>query len=225
MRKRRLGLVLCAAATTAILSCGDNNPIGPDGNGDWLPLAVGNEWVYAYEGLWVDNSTDADTSVLVGTSSLTVTGQTTHTEGFDLFLLRDISFVTITTPDTVLVSRDTTITYVQSDSGNVYSYQDTHSSYSAQDLQSPLVPGAYWHPYPGAEDITRTVTSVTVTMTVPAGTFSNCAQLTDVDTGDLFWSVSRIYVQGVGQIQTTAVYGDSDWVAEDNTSLVSYTVN
>lgn len=223
MFKLRHGLVLAAAV--AVVGCGDNDPTGPDGSGDWLPLAVGNQWVYAVDGMWVENNTDADTTWVAGASTITVTGQTTHAEGFDLFVIRDISSATITSPDTTVVVRDTLISYAQSDSGDVYLFGDTTSSYETLEILTPLLPANTWHPYPDADDITRTVTSVTLSMTVPAGSFTGCAQLTDLDLDDPGWSCLHVYARGVGQIHMSSTYSDSDWTSVDNSTLVSYTVD
>jgi hypothetical protein len=220
---RRMGLALVALAVIA--ACGDSDPTGPGGESDWIPMAVGNQWIYAVEGMWVDSSTDADTTFITGTSSLTVTGQATHDEGFDLFALQDVSNAVMTSSDTVIVVSDTSLSYIRSTSSAVYMYDDTLGSFSSLELKLPLFMGSTWNPYPGATEVTRSVVSLTQTITAPAGTFTGCAQVTDIDLSSPDWQSSRFYAPGVGQVQVTSTYGDSSWYGVDNSHLASYTVN
>jgi hypothetical protein len=222
---KRTGLGLALFVVAVIVACGDNDPTGPGGEGDWIPMAVGNQWNYIFEGIWVDNTDAADTTVISGTSSRTVTGQATHEEGFELFEVQEVALMTLTSSDTVIIEHDTSLTYIRSISGGLYMYDDTLGSFSVQELSLPLVVGSFWNPYPGATEVTRSVLSLTQTITAPAGTFTGCAQLTDVDLSSPDWQSSRFFAPGVGQVQWTSTYGDSEWFAVENRNLVSYTVN
>ena len=221
MRRMVPGLL---AAMLYAMSCGAGDPVGPDGEGDWLPMAVGNRWVYAVENVFVSSDTDDDTSYVTGVNVVTVTGLTTHLDGFDLFVLSDSTVVTVTNPDTTFVVTTALTDYVRAADEGVWVYPDTFTSYTVHELDLPLVTGGFWQPYPGSP-ATRTVTSKSVTVTVPAGTFADCAQLTDVDPEAPTWASSRLYARGVGLVQANETYSAAEWSSVENSTLVSFTVD
>jgi hypothetical protein len=160
-----------------LAGCGGSSS-GPSGPTDYYPLAVGNWWIMDLDGyvLW-----GADTVTVTAVNENTVTRTTTHAQGFDLYEIEQISTMTFTHPDTTFSDTDTTFTYIAESDSEVVAYDDTITLDHEVMLKLPVTVGETWNPYSDEPDIVREILSITVSVSVPAGSFSGCLHMEDRD--------------------------------------------
>ncbi len=218
--------VLAAAAALAMTGCGSDStgPSSGGGSGDWLPLAVGNQWVYSLNGTW-RSATDQDTVWTTGTFTVELTGETTHEQGFSLFVVRDVSTTTMNNGDTSFTYTDTTFSYTRNDGSEVQTYDDLVSTDYTTILRLPLTVGESWNPDPDEPTTVREVMSLSESVSVPSGSFSGCARIRDTDTQFPDNYIDFYFARGVGSVYEQAVIQDEFGTGEYIVQLTSYSVN
>jgi hypothetical protein len=188
--------VIAVLLLTMLFSCGKDST-GPSDPGDYLPLSVGNQWIYSMSG-YLKMAT-RDSLLITGAKLTVITGLTTHQSGYDLYVLKDSTTMSVTMPDTTITKTDTEYRI----------YDDTVTTEYEILLKLPVVLNDSWVPESDEPTVTRTVRSVTSNITVPAGSYSDCVYLRDTDTakpGSYFdFYISR----GNGAVEFTIQMVDS----------------
>ena len=159
-------IVLISAA-----GCGDS-ATGPTGTDYVVSMTVGNYWVFSVSGYTIDTR---DTTTVAGTLTRTIVSEVTHTGGFQVYRIEDV--LNMTEPDT---TSSTERLYLRNESDELRLYYDTTSTeYDIVFKYNPTV-GDTWVP---GSDPTRQieVTSLSVQVVAPAGTFNNCACTVETD--------------------------------------------
>lgn len=88
----------------------------------------------------------------------------------------------------------------------------------------PLEVGNSWYTYQDSS-IVREVLSLSASVTVPAGSFSDCAHMEDTDTSSTDYSLDSYLHQGVGMVKQVQDDVDGPSVFHIESDLESYTVN
>ena len=181
-------------------SCGDSTTGPTPAEGDWLPLAVGNWWSSDLNG-WYITYTDADTVLMTGTTDQRIESLQDHQGGFQVYEVVTYTDLILTHPDTVLVMMDTTSTYLRNTGDEMRSYDDTVSEDYELLARFPLTLLESWNPWPDSTQYRTEVASLSASVTVPAGTFDDCAILRDLDTGEPTYQRDLYLHKGTGMVR------------------------
>ena len=182
-----LGVVLLSAG------CGDDST-GPEGggSGSYYPLSVGAGWSYGVSGYWVQSG---DTTDFIGTIELDVIGMTPHAGGFELYELRSITEIF------GYDQGDTLVEYVHSTGDAVRFYDDTVTTDYFDLLELPLTVGGTWLAAPGDSTEIMQVLSLSEPVTVPGGSYEECAWVQKTDSDEPGEYNDYFYAQGVGLVR------------------------
>jgi len=185
----------------------------------YYPMALGNTWIGQVDGMMVGGH--GDTSTVTGRTSSRVIGQTTHSQGFELWTLEDVDSLIYCSPNTLYTVIDTSLAYVSLTDYEVNVYDDTITAEHEILFKLPLTVGETWTPYPNYPTVTREVISLTDSVTVPAGSFSDCLLMRDDNSmGSAVWNY--YFAPDIGQARMTADSGLSSHVSE---RLMSFVIN
>ena len=215
----------CAFASVALLiaflfACGgDTTGPGPSPEGDWMPMTVGNWWNYVYDG-FTFFGTSTDTFDISGSAERRVIALLGHQGGFQVYECRSLSEMILTNPDTTMVYADTQFIYIRNTGDEIRAYQDTVSTDYNLVALLPLTLGESWLTQPGDTDENE-VTSMNASVTVPAGSFSNCAVITQTDTAEPTFQLDSYWSDGMGVVRDFVKLGD---MQEISVSLETYYV-
>jgi len=198
--------VVTVLLLTMLFSCGKDST-GPSDPGDYLPLSVGNQWIYSMSG-YLKMAT-RDSLLITGAKLTVITGLTTHQSGFDLYVLKDSTTMSVTMPDTTITNTEVSTDYICKTDTEYRIYDDTVTTEYEILLKLPVVLNDSWVPESDEPTVTRTVRSVTSNITVPAGSYSDCVYLRDTDTAKP-GSYFDIYIsRGNGAVEFTIQMVDS----------------
>ncbi len=181
-----------------VFGCG-NDSTGPSANDDYMPMAVGNQWNYSLSGYYITAA--ADTITISGSNITEVLGVTTHQQGFQLYTLQDSTTTIMTTPDTSSTSTDASIVYAYDADTEWRIYDDTTSTDYELLMKLPVILGDSWIPDTPEPTITRTVLSLSASVTVPAGTYTSCANLRDTDSTEPDFYFDLVFSRGTGVVK------------------------
>ncbi|MCK4505941.1 MAG: hypothetical protein KAW14_10005 [Candidatus Aegiribacteria sp.] len=215
---RKLIAMFSVISLLIVFSCGSDST-GPSGNTDYLPMAVGNQWNYSLSGYFTEAGTD--TVIISGSCVSKVLEVTTHQEGFQLYAIQDSSTTTLTFPDTTLTNIDTL--YAHKADTEWRRYDDTTSTDYEIFMKLPVSLGDGWIPNADEPTIMRTVLSVSETVTVPAGTYTDCANLRDSDSQEPDFYFDHYFSRGTGVVRFLISETDSTetvYMAYDLTSSI-----
>jgi hypothetical protein len=189
----------------------------------WLPLAPGNEWVYA--------STTDDGDVTITTSVL---DETLVVAGVTTTVVHDVE-----TDGQGRVVRDTFDWYAQDRAGNVWYFGEDTTSYDGERastegsweagvdgamagvvmLAAPRLGDGYQQEHlAGVAEDRATVLSLAVTVDVPYGAYQDALQIEETSPLEPDLVERKVYVEGVGEVREQDVAGGADL-----SELVSFT--
>ncbi|MEN8209613.1 MAG: hypothetical protein ABFR50_10230 [Candidatus Fermentibacteria bacterium] len=217
---KKFALAFGALLIAFLFACGGDTT-GPDPapEGDWMPMTVGNWWNYTYDG-FTFYGTSTDSFDISGSAERRVTALLTHQEGFQVYEFRFQSELTLTNPDTTMVFADTQFVYIRNTGDEIRAYADTVSIDFDLFAKLPLTLGESWLTQPGGTDENE-VTSLSASVTVPAGSFNGCAVITATDTEVPDFQWDSYFHDGTGIVLDFIKMGD---VQEISVSLETYYV-
>lgn len=203
----------CIFAAVLVLSIGlaacGSDPAGPTEPGDWMPLTVGNWWYSTMEGYWI--TMYGDTVAWSGSFARHVTALVEHQGGFQVYEFRTIMNLVNTTPDTTWESWDTLYVYLRETDDEMQRYADTVSTDYELIARFPLTLGDTWYESPGSA-VMYEVTSLDASVSVPAGSFGNCAIIRETETGPVQNYTRDVYLhRGVGIVNEVLSDGESQY--------------
>ena len=217
---RKFVLASGALLIAFLFACGGDTT-GPDPapEGDWMPMTVGNWWNYVYDG-FTFFGTSTDSFDISGSAERRVTALLSHQGGFGVYEFRLQSEITLTNPDTTMVYADTQFVYIRNTGDEIRAYEDTVSTDYDLFALLPLTLGETWLTQPGDADVSE-VTSLSASVTVPAGSFSSCAVITQTDTSEPTYQMDSYFHDGTGIVLDFVKLGDQ---MEITVSLETYYV-
>ncbi len=205
-----------------VFGCGDDST-GPSENSDYLPMAVGNQWNYSLSGYI--SEAGADTTFISGSNISKVLEVTTHQEGFQLYAIQDSVTTIFNTPDTTFTFTDTMMVYAHKADTEWRFYDDTTSTDYEILMKLPVTLGDGWIPNADEPTIMRTVLSVSETVTVPAGTYTDCANLRDSDSQEPDYDFDLYFSRGTGVVRYIINDTDSTGTVYMSYDLTSSIIN
>ncbi len=213
--------VLVHAAVLTILamsvSCGDDDPFNPGQNDDsrYYPLAVGNTWNYSRIGSF---NVDSLSYTVTGASTVRILGTAEHSGGFEVFLEETVVADTIQGL-TVINSIDTS--YIRVTTEGFFGYPGLGSADSSWTVPFPLVSGMVWM-FQTEPEVTGEILSLSATVTVPGGTFDECAEMrtTWLEGGNLVNTTD--YAPNVGMVRNVYSQGAGQFTTEVTSRLTGY---
>ncbi len=205
----RIKFVLVSLFILLLTSCGSSST-SPSSPSSYIPLSVGNQWNNDINGFVIFAS--GDTLTISGTMVRKITGTATHDNGASCYISEDLMNITYTTPDTSFSFSDTTINYIAESDTQFLVYDDTLSTEFELLLKLPVTVGETWVPDPADDpDTVREVISITSSVSVPAGSFTNCLLTEDSDPSlpDDYWRM--YFAPGIGPVKIEMVEVDDDY--------------
>ncbi len=217
---KRFAVTSGALLIAFLFACsGDTTGPGPTLEGDWMPMAVGNWWNFVYDG-FTFFGTSTDSFDISGSAERKVTALLQHQGGFEVYEFTFQSEMTLMNPDTTMVFADTQFVYLRNTGDELRAYQDTVSSDYDLLALLPLTLGESWLTQPG-DTHENEVTSLNASVTVPAGSFSGCAVITQTDTAEPTYQWDSYFHDGTGVVWDFVKLGD---LQEITVSLETYYV-
>ena len=216
---KKFALTSGALLIAFLFACGGDTT-GPDPapEGDWMPMTVGNWWNYIYDGFTLFGTSDSfDIS---GSAERRVTDLLQHQGGFEVYEFRSQTEMILTNPDTTMTYADTQFVYIRNTGDELRAYRDTVSTNYDLVALLPLTLGESWLTQPG-DTHENEVTSLNASVTVPAGSFSNCAVITQTDTAEPTFQLDSYFHDGTGAVLDFVKLGD---LQEISVSLETYYV-
>ncbi|MCK4806825.1 MAG: hypothetical protein KAT09_04220 [Candidatus Aegiribacteria sp.] len=220
---RKLIAFLAVISLFTVFGCGSSST-GPSGNDDYLPMAVGNQWNYSLSG-YVSTIGSADTTVLSGSNVTQVIGTTTHQQGFELYTIKDSLITIMTTPDTVFTHTTVTMNYAHNTDSEWRMYDDTTSTDYELFMKLPVTLDDTWIPDTSEPTISRTVISLSASVSVPAGSYTNCANLRDTDSTEPDLYFDLFLSRGTGAVKYLAHATDLNGTVHMAYDLTNSTIN
>lgn len=217
----RIPIVLALAGWLIIAGCGTDSS-GPSADPDYFPISLGNQWDYDVDGYFTDAK--GDTLTADGSYVRKVTKTVTHENGLVLFELVSSFSMSVELPDTVVVWSDTSYSYTFDADSELLAYDDTLSSDYEIVMKFPPVAGETWEPFADSTVI-REVVSISASISVPSGNYTDCIHLRDTDTAypDFLWNM---YVaEGIGPASFLIEEADSNSFSHMEIKLESYLIN
>ncbi|MCK5115298.1 MAG: hypothetical protein KAR44_01780 [Candidatus Aegiribacteria sp.] len=217
---RKFAFASVALVIAFLFACGgDTTGPGPAPEGDWMPMTVGNWWNYGYDG-FVFIGTSLDSFDLSGSAERRVTALLSHQGGFEVYEFRSQTEMILTNPDTTMTYADTQFVYIRNTGDEIRAYEDTVSTDYDLFALLPLTLGESWLTQPGNTNGSE-VTSLSASVTVPAGSFSGCAVITQTDTAEPTYQWDSYFHDGTGIVRDFIKLGDTQ---EISVSLETYYV-
>ena len=176
----QISIMLSILLLALIMACGDSTspagPVIPPLEG-YFPIQVGSNWQYALSGTETDDDGDWTIS---GSETWNISGQSVHDEGFNVFQIDGNWTITHTEVggSSSYTDNGSYTDYIYSDDDVVRFYDDLSATSYSVHLELPLAVGntwEYWPDYPGFATIS--VQSLSASVTVPVGSFSESAHL------------------------------------------------
>ncbi len=221
----RVVLVICASVMLAV-ACGDGSgPSGPGGGQDYFPLEVGNSWQMVRNGSGHMGEVDY---LVSGAFTITVTRTVQHELGFDLVEVvtagQDTLFFEMTT---VPMPPYAEYEYFRLTADSLAGYADSVEADPLYVIPLPIEVGDTWMVNEDPE-IWAEAVSLTETVMVPAGTFSDCLHVVmewnpDSASTD---TANQYFAPGLGYVHNEQAMVDSStgsW-QETEDDLTDYTI-
>ncbi|MEA3267416.1 MAG: hypothetical protein U9P42_10830 [Candidatus Fermentibacteria bacterium] len=197
--KKRVLAILTATILLVLIACGDDTT-GPSNVGDWFPLSLNNWWNSEMDGYWI--STEQDSIIWTGSFEGRITDLLEHSSGFPVYEYRVYMTLNNTLNDSTWTTVDTTYSYLQVTDEELRCFDDTTSAEYEIWLKFPVTLDETWA-HADSSDRTMQVIDLDATITVAAGTFSNCVVVRETDTmGSNFYFVDNYYHRGIGLVKT-----------------------
>lgn len=185
-----------------------------------MPLAVGNWWNGTLSGYAV-NPVDADTTEYSGTSMRSIQDLLEHSGGFEVYEFMTVMEVTFSNPDSSWSIQDTLVIYLRNTGEEIRGYENLTSTEYRLLAPLPLTLGETWNPWADSTDTINEVISLTASITVPAGTFNDCAIIRETTTELPDYHADTYFHQGTGIISERTTWSD---IMILNVDLESYWV-
>jgi hypothetical protein len=171
---RRLLLTLLSASLVLFLGCGKSDPSGPgDTTLNWFPVEVGTVWSIQTIGTEI---VQGDTIDIAGPGGIAFVSEQQHSQGFTVLEAITTNSLTYSPRgggDTWTVnSADTSYYHVTE--ATVECYNDLDGTWHGDYLLLPLEVGDSWL-FNEDSNYWMEVIGLSETVTVPAGTYENCA--------------------------------------------------
>jgi len=213
-------MLFSAALILTVFSCGSSSTgPNPPPQDDWLPLDVGNLWNYSIDGFMIPGSSP-DTIDIGGSIVRSVSALLDHSGGFKVYEFRSVMSMSFTTPDTSWVNQDTMYIYLRNTDDEIQAYDDTVSTDYMIVAPLPLTLNETWNPVPDSTPV-REVISLDASLTVTAGTFTDCAVIRETDPSEPDEQWDEYICRGIGIISDRTTHGDD---LEMIMNLESYSV-
>jgi hypothetical protein len=159
-----------------VISCGGEE------EGNFLPLTVGNDWGYAMTMTRTDPDT---TTTMTGSNAVAITQQTTLDNGTEVY-----EMVMTMTPDDTLIQASVDTVYFEQTDDYTLTYDSKADTVPSDTLFSlPLEVGKTWANYEAVRQLD---------VTVPAGAFSDCWEIREVQTEDTTYTY---WASGIGMVK------------------------
>lgn len=201
-------LLLLIPIIVLIIGCG-----GDEAGTVFFPLSVDNVWHYS---MTMTRTTPTDTTVMSGTYDQEIIAETTLDNGTAVFEERSIMTLEI---DTLTTNVDTIIDYIEETEDFLLVY-DTKTE-TVPDTVAVLPPetGTTWN----VDDSTTAEYIGQETVTVHAGTFSNCWKMVHITLpNDTMW---HYLAENVGGVKTNMISVEDDTISTEMLmELETYTV-
>ncbi len=220
--RKLIAMFTVVASLLIVFGCG-NDSTDPSENSDYLPVAVGNQWNYSLSGYI--SEAGSDTTIISGSNISKILEETTHQQGFQLYAIQDSMTTIMTTPDTTMTFTNTSMTYAHKADTEWRFYDDTTSTDYEIFMKLPVTLGDGWVPNTDEPTIMRTVLSVSETVTVPAGTYTDCANLRDSDSQEPDFYFDSYFSRGTGVVRFIISDTDSTGTVYMSYDLTSSTIN
>ena len=198
-----LSLVLFAVILAAC-----NGPAAYSPPSQWVPLSVGNWWVYDVDGMWIEGE---DTTLYSYQSEVRITALTEHEDGFQVYEERSISPFNE-------AQADTFFNYLRETDSDLRLYSSLTTNYFYTDLSFPLELGKTWN-YTDSLETQREVIDLAGIANTPAGYFTQCAVIQET-WGGFGVLEEHFYSAGCGLVKTSS----SNYAGAETTILQSYNV-
>ncbi len=202
-------LIMISTALMLLLSTACSGPAAYSPSASWKPVTVGNWWLYDVSGAYIE---EGDTTHYAYTTEIRITGITEHLDGFELYVERHIS--NFNEPNA-----DTSHTYIRQVDNEIRAYSDILGSFYSIELDLPLEIGKIWSYSDSLIVGQREVTDLDRTQSTPAGTFYNCAVMTEITPIEVYNS-EVTYSKGCGLVHKTYSFD----LSSETTTLQSYNV-
>ncbi len=217
----RILIVLVLACWLVIAGCGSNSS-GPSADPDFFPISIGNLWNYDVDGYLTDAK--GDTLAADGSFVREATKTVTHESGLVLFELVSTFSMSIEFPDTVVVWSDTSYSYIFDADSELIGYDDTLSADYEIVLKFPPTVGETWEPFIDST-IVREVVSLSASISVPSGNYTDCIHLRDTDTAEPDYLWNMYVAEGIGPAMFIMEEADSNSFTHMEIMLESYVIN
>jgi len=207
--KKHLFLAIITILFLTSFSC-ESTTTGPSDVGSWFPMTLNSTWFSTMGGDWINAEGDT-TTTWTGSFDTKVTAEVQHNGGFTVFERRSYRTMTNTTPDSTWTDIDTLYYYYQEIDDELRCYSDLNTTEYKILLKFPLTLNETW----SHNDSTGTrleVLSLSETVSVAAGSFSDCALVREIVTiGTTDWTTDHYYHRGAGNVKniltTSGMYG------------------
>lgn len=204
---KKIMLFSMALSMLSVLSTCGTDSTGPEPQSEnWMPLSVGNWWNSTIEGYFIDHA-GPDTFDLSGSTLRTVTALLNHQGGFQVYEFETLMEMTFTHPDTTYIVAETLYIYLHNTGDEMREYQDTISTDYLLIALFPLILNETWSASP-VSDTNYEVVSLDASVTVPAGSFSNCGIIRETSLNAPDFICDRYFHRNLGILKDSLVYGN-----------------
>ena len=186
---------------------------GGDEVENFFPLAVGNVWHYDL----LFTEMNVDTTEYTGTSTTEITQETTLDNNVAVFE----QVTTMVWDDTTVMMNSVDTTYIQETEDYILIYYDLADTEPDTSLALPIEEGNTWTVY---ADTTDTLTAEVVgqeDVTVPAGTYTDCWDITYMSLGQ---TQDDWFAPEVGVVRQHMLTGVAPFFVEFTRELTSATI-
>ncbi len=220
MRLRtRSGYVFAACLAAFLAACGDGSN-GPSAAEDYFPVATGNEWEFDLSGTGTVDTFDVEISgsmeIGVGDTVQLDIGLTAFEVTSEVIQILDVEQGMWS--DTT-IEIDTFFWHVAG--GQIGQYETLDDSTARLIHSPPIEPGRIWFPGPDEPNGSYEVISVDGTVTVPYGTFEDCAHIFH-DNPDSLSESDDFHAPGIGPV-LIQVHVDVDSIVWDADYSLTWT--
>lgn len=218
--------MLTAVLLASMPGCGDSDgPSGPAAGNDseFYPMTVGNVWHYDRSGTISLGGSQIGT--VSGEATIEISGTETHSEGFQVFV-QDVHVKDTTTTMGQTFYSDSSFTeYLRLTESGLFGYRHLTGTDSSFTIPFPIQLGATWT-FSEEPPTTGEILSLSASVTVPAGSFSDCMEmkLVWIDSGMTVMNTTD-FARNVGEVRNVFHNTFSSYETLITNSLESYTLN
>jgi hypothetical protein len=208
-----------------LASCGSDStgPSGSQGGSGYYPLTVGNTWQLSLEG-FATIDTLGQTLDVQGVIDWEITGDTVHTEGYQLFCWRELSVLQYSLGGVPLyIDSLDFVNYIAEEDSVIRAYVSPSTSWYRVWMMYPVEVGDWWYSDPEYPSRIMTVMSLDSSVAVPAGSFT-CLYLQQTEPEFLDSYVDYFYASGVGPVKYIVHLEEDGNIYHSITSMETYSV-